>query len=230
MVDSVRLGIISDIHGNMPALEAVLGAMPPIDLLLCAGDVVGYYPDVNEVCDRIRQSGASVVRGNHDAYVTGALTPDPTKKAAYRTDWTRNTLTSENREWLTSLPAELRLSFGPVRVILRHASPWDEESYLYPDSPLLSRLDLRPGEYLVVGHTHIPLKRWAGEGALINPGSVGQPRDYDPRASYCVLDTTTGEVEFARCSYDVRSYQERLRTLGWDEKMIQILSRENHPL
>lgn len=226
----MRLGIISDIHGNLPALEAVFGAMPPIDLLLCAGDVVGYYPDVNEVCERIRQSGASVVRGNHDAYVTGALTPAPAKVAAYRTDWTRETLTSENRAWLKTLPAELRLSFGSARVILRHASPWDEESYLYPDSPQVGRVELHAGAFLVLGHTHIPLKRSAGGGVLINPGSVGQPRDGDPRAACCVLDTTTGEVEFVRCSYDVRSYQEQLRTLGWNEKMIQILSRKKRPI
>ncbi len=222
----MRIGIIADIHGNRPALSAVLKAMPAVDVLLCAGDVVGYYPDANEVCDILRQSGAGVIRGNHDAYVAGELIPDSSKKIAYRTDWTREQLSSGNHAWLAALPVEMCFSFGRTRVILRHASPWDEETYLYPDSASAERVRLETNEFLLVGHTHIPMKRPAGDGWLVNPGSVGQPRDYDPRAAYSIIDTASNEVELCRCSYDVMAYQQRLRACGWDEKMVQILTRD----
>lgn len=86
----MKLAIIADIHGNKPALEAVLRAAPPVDAWICAGDVVGYYPDVNEVCEILYGLRAFVVRGNHDAYVTRELLPNDQRAAAYRTDWTRN--------------------------------------------------------------------------------------------------------------------------------------------
>ena len=221
----MRIGIISDIHGNLPALTAVLKAMPAVDVLLCAGDVVGYYPDVNEVCEALRRAGAGVVRGNHDAYVLGELNPDPSRQSAYRTDWTREQLAARNRAWLAALPVEMRFSFGRARIVLRHASPWDEETYLYRDSASAEKVRLEAGEFLLLGHTHIPMKHPAGDGWMINPGSVGQPRDYDPRAAFSILDTVSSEVELCRCSYDVAAYQQRLQACGWDEKTIQILSR-----
>jgi predicted phosphodiesterase len=225
MVEAMRLGVISDIHGNLPALEAVLEAMPSVDLLLCAGDLVGYYPDVNEVCDRMRQSGAAIIRGNHDAYVTGELRPDPSRALAYRTEWTRQCLTAKNHAWLAALPVELRFSFGAAGIRMRHASPWDEETYLYKDSPKLKSIHPGAGEFVISGHTHIPLCLRMDQGFWINPGSVGQPRDFDPRASFSTIDTVTEAVEIIRCSYPVEAYQDRLREMNWDAKMVQILSR-----
>ena len=221
----MRIGLISDIHGNLPALESVLNAMPSVDLLLCAGDLVGYYPDVNDVCDKMRQSGAAIIRGNHDAYVTSELQPDASRVEAYRTVWTREHLSARNFAWLASLPMEMRFSFGNTRIILRHASPWDEITYIYRDSPSLPSIQPAAGEVLVFGHTHIPLHIPVAQGTLVNPGSVGQPRDYDPRASFSTLDTLTGTVHNFRCTYPVGEYQDRLRDMGWNAQMIQILTR-----
>jgi len=222
----MRLGIIADIHGNLPALRAVLSAMPAVDLVLCAGDVVGYYPDVNEVCELLRATGVYVIRGNHDAYVVGELAPDPARRDAYRTDWTRERLTSVNFSWLASLPLETRFRFKRTEIVIRHASPWDEETYLYPDSKKLAEIVPEIGNILIFGHTHHPLRRTVGQGLVLNPGSVGQPRDYNQAAAYAMIDTTSFDPVFMRAAYDVSAYQRQLRDQGWDEAMIKILSRK----
>jgi len=219
------IGVIADIHGNLPALEAVLGNMPPVDALFCAGDLTGYYPYPNEVCEWARTSGAFVVRGNHDAYVLGQLNPDPAKVAAYRTGWIRERMEARHLKWLRSLPVEIRFEWDGHRLTLRHASPWDEETYLYPDSPHLSRIRLEPGEILIVGHTHRPMVRQCGDGVLVNPGSVGQPRDWNPMAAYSLIDTETSSVTHHRVVYDVAGLQNRLAQMDWDPGSIAILSR-----
>jgi putative phosphoesterase len=221
----MRVALIADIHGNVAALDAVLHDMLPVDFVICAGDVVGYYPFPNEVCDRLRRICAWVVRGNHDAYVTGHLTPDPVKAAAYRTEWTREHLDRDHLAWLNTLPVEIKFQWGEQRVRVRHASPWDEETYLYPDSPKLADVRLDGTEMLVVGHTHHPLSRECGEGLLINPGSVGQPRDWNPLASYAVLDVESRTATHCRVAYDVAGLQRQLSGMDWDLKTIEILSR-----
>jgi len=219
------VGALADIHGNLPALEAVVQDMPPVDALICSGDITGYYPYSNQVCAIVRGMGAAVVRGNHDAYVTRQLVPDPAKVDAYRTEWIRERLEPDHLKWLASLPVEIRFQFGTRRLYVRHASPWDEETYLYPDSPELSNVQLTPGEILVVGHTHHPMVKTCGGGLLINPGSVGQPRDWNPSAAYMLVNTETGSVTQRRVAYDVAKLQSALAAMGWDAKAIGILSR-----
>lgn len=221
----MKIAILADIHGNLPALQAVLNDMPVVDGLICCGDVVGYYPDVNEVCAQLRNINAFVVRGNHDAYVIGELQPDPARRSVYRVDWTQSRLTISHRCWLASLPVELRFCWGNLSVTVRHASPWDEETYLYPDSPDLAKISLEKNEILILGHTHHPMANKAGEGMLINPGSVGQPRDWNPQASYAILETQTGSIEHKRVPYNVVEFQQRLESLGLDEAVVKILSR-----
>jgi putative phosphoesterase len=221
----VRLGIVADIHGNLPALEAVLAAMPRVDLLLCCGDIVGYYPDVNEVCALLREHQALVVRGNHDAYAIGELQPDPAKAAAYRTDWTRANLQPAHLRWLETLPVQLQFRWGHLRLTVRHANPWDEEMYLYSDSPQLAHVALEAGEILVLGHTHRPMQTKAGKGTVLNPGSVGQPRDWNPDASYALCETLAESIEIRRVPYAARDFQDRLEGLGWDRDAVGILSR-----
>ena len=222
---AVKLAFLSDIHANGLALEAVLNDLPAVDAIICSGDIVGYYPDVNEVCEMVRSRAMHVVRGNHDAYVCGGLTPAPEHRQAYRVDWTREHLDAVNFRWLASLPLELNFLFDGLQIKVRHASPWDEESYLYPDSPDLARIELEADQLLCLGHTHHPLLRQADLGWLLNPGSVGQPRDWNPAASYAIFDTITRMADFRRVAYDVAAFQQRLRGLGWEEPTIGILGR-----
>lgn len=221
----MKIGLVADIHANLAALEAVLDRLNGVDLLICAGDMVGYYHKPNEVCSLIRERAAVVVGGNHDAYVAGQMEPNAERRDAYRTDWTRTHLLPENLTWLASLPDEQTLAIDGVSMQVRHASPWDRETYLYPDSPRLADIDLPEGHILVVGHTHHPMKVVRGRGLVVNPGSVGQPRDWKPAASYAILDTTTGDIAFHRAEYDVAAVQNGLRMLHWPESTIDILSR-----
>lgn len=222
----LRVALIADIHANLPALEVVLADMPAVDHVCCLGDIVGYYIDFNAVCARLRALDISVIRGNHDAYVTGALEPAPQHAAAYRTAWTRGRLEPSHLDWLRGLPTTAQLFCEGVTLTLRHANPSDEERYLYPDSALLDELQLPAGSILAVGHTHRPMVRRVGDGLLVNPGSVGQPRDWNPLASYAVLDLPSGDFSVRRVAYDVEGYQRELVAHGLPQKSIDILSRK----
>ena len=222
----MRVALISDIHANLEALEAVLADLPAVDRIVCCGDLVGYYDRPNEVCALVRDRGIACIRGNHDAYVTGALTPDAEKRPFYRTDWTRDVLADAHLTWLEGLGTDLRFEDDLHRLWIRHASPWDEETYLYPDAAAaIARLEIEEGETLVVGHTHRPLHVGAGHGRLLNPGSVGQPRDWDPRAAYAVIDLATGAVDQRRVRYEVAAVQRRLAASGWDPGITGLLGR-----
>ena len=222
----LKIAVMSDIHGNLPALQAILADMPSIDMMVCCGDVVGYYPDVNEVCALLREMNVFTVRGNHDAYVSGELQPDPSKAIAYRTKWTREQLDPIHLSWLKSLPIEMRFNWDHLGLIVRHASPWDEETYLYEDSPRLVEIPVKLNEILVVGHTHHPMLKRVGNGIVLNPGSVGQPRDWNENASYAILETISKFAEIKRVRYNVPALQKRLESLSWDKATIQILSRQ----
>jgi putative phosphoesterase len=221
----VKVAVISDIHGNLPALQAVLSDMPPIDMIVCCGDVVGYYPDINEVCALLRRINVFAVRGNHDAYITGELQPDPSKAIVYRTEWTRRQLDLIHLQWLKSLPIEMRFQWDHLTLIVRHASPWDEETYLYADSPGLVKIPVEKNEMLILGHTHHSMLKKVGDGIVLNPGSVGQPRDWNEQGSYAIVETMSKNTEIRRVAYDVRAFQKRLKSLSWDRAAIEILSR-----
>jgi putative phosphoesterase len=225
----VLVAFLADIHGNAPALEAVLADLPPVDAIVCCGDIVGYYPDANEVIDRLRTLGVATVRGNHELMLCGARAVAPERAAQYRIEWTRQMLSAEHLRWLKALPRSLEFEWDRLVVTVRHASPWDEETYLYPDSDSLRNIQLEPNTWLIVGHSHHPLYVHCGAGWLANPGSVGQPRDWDPRAAYGLLDTRTNEWQARRVAYDHTSYQRHLEALGWEPRMVAILGRTRAP-
>lgn len=221
----MKIAVLSDIHGNFPALQSVLADMPSVDAFICCGDLVGYYPDADQVCNAMKDLSSFIVRGNHDAYVSGALTPSPDKVQAYKVEWTRANLSVKNLNWLASLPFEMNFLLDGLNIKVRHASPWDEETYLYSDSLKLMDVYLNHGEMLLIGHTHRPMMVQAGAGMLVNPGSVGQSRDWNPFASYAILDTETRKAAIRRVKYNVFVFQNRLKELGWESSLIEILSR-----
>lgn len=214
----MRIGVISDIHSNLPALRAVLKDMGRVDELLCAGDLVGYASQPNEVVELCR--GIPTVMGNHDyASVTGEVgwfNPSARRAAL----WTRDHLTEASRKYLRSLPEELRLTREGVRLYMVHGSPRDPLfEYVFPDLPQHSLLELVrrvEAEVIVLGHTHVPMRRLIQGKLVLNPGGVGQPRDRDPRASYLVLEVEEGEVEveFRRVEYDIEEAAEGIRRAG----------------
>ena len=239
----MRIAVLSDIHGNLHALDAVLAEVERADVhqLWCLGDVVGYGADPNDCCARIREQADVVLAGNHDLAVTGDLSLDEfSRGAAVAARWTQEVLRREHLAWLRSLePAGEARGFG-----LYHASPRDPV-WEYVLSSLLAELclDAQPHRICLVGHSHVALSfvRPEGEAAtgeprrggdavdltagewILNPGSVGQPRDGDARAAWMLLDTDLERAEWRRTDYDVGAAQAAIRAARLPESLAERL-------
>lgn len=201
MSETTRVGLISDVHANAVALNAVLEDMPAIDALAHAGDVIGYGPSPNKCIELLREHDARSVRGNHDEALFGG--------PAYESgdEYAKRMITKENREWLRNCPAETTL-FGE-RLKIVHGNPNQRFQYTYPAEFRAGLLDNE--EILVLGHTHKQGKACFDDGIIVNPGSVGQPRDADERAAYAVLDLESKSVTLARVSYDIQQVAEQIK-------------------
>ena len=237
----MRIAVLSDIHANLPALDAVLAAAGDVDAVWHLGDVVGYGPDPDGVVARLRSVGATGVRGNHDAAACGGIEIDWFNPEARRAmEWTRAAIGPETVEWLSALP-ERRTIEGCEQV---HGSP-REPLWEYITSMGVARANLAvlTAPIGLHGHTHVPVA-WVedagrielhrpgrdsilelgGRRALINPGSVGQPRDGDRDASYLILDPDAGTVSWHRVGYDVAAVQRAMRDAGLPASLIGRLS------
>ena len=195
----MRVGLISDIHGNRVALEAVLADKPPVDRLVCAGDVVGYNPWHADCVDAMRERDVPTVMGNHDRAVAGGSDFAFNSMAGAGVRHAREVLDDDQLKWLAALPNERTACEGRVRLV--HGHPDDPNRYTYPAQFGPHLLDEE--DVLVLGHTHVQHHERYEDGAVVNPGSVGQPRDGDPRAAYAVLDLDELQVEERRVEYDV---------------------------
>jgi putative phosphoesterase len=206
------IGVIADIHSNLPALEAVLEDLDKkkVEEVICLGDVVGYGAYPNECCEIIKKRHINCVMGNHDfAAATGMVWawfgPDA-KKAI---EWTNKKLTMENKMFLSVLPKRLTLDFKGVKVGLVHGSPVGELfEYIEPtttDSTLKKFMEQMNCQILAFGHTHLSFAKLVGTGLVFNPGSVGQPRDNNPMASYVLLEPETMKISLCRKGYDVET-------------------------
>jgi predicted phosphodiesterase len=246
----MRTLVLSDVHANATALNAVLeSAKGRWDRIVCLGDVVGYGPDPNEVTSKVRELGATTIRGNHDKAAADKMATDdfnPIAKAAV--DWTRSQLSADNMKWLTDLPQ------GPLEsegIVLVHGAFQDEDEYVFTPAQALEGLLDSTAMITFFGHTHhqggfsyenssnnlevlhikprqteafAPLRTELHKRYLLNPGSIGQPRDGDPRAGFAIADLKHHIVEFWRVPYDVAAVQERMRAARLPEALAQRLS------
>lgn len=235
------VAVVSDIHGNGPALEAVLAAIPSVDAVWQLGDVVGYGPHPVAVIERLSALGAGGVRGNHDAAALGTIDTEWfNDDARTAVEWSAAQLTPGARAWLTGLPAVRRED--PFTLV--HASPRDPVwEYVY--SPVIARAVFAGFEtgHCLVGHTHVPLVFREADGevqtlvpeagatlelddrrTILNPGSVGQPRDGDPRASAMVLDTEARTATWIRVGYPIAETQAAMRAAGLPVRLVERLS------
>lgn len=244
----MRYLIISDIHANLTAFDAALDAAKGRwEKAVCLGDVVGYGPDPNEVIDRVRQLDAVTIRGNHDKAGSGLANAEDFNPVARAVAfWTREHLRPENREWLEKLPT------GPLQVnsfYMVHGAVHDEDEYVFAPAQALGSLLDAPSPVVFFGHTHLqggftlqdekvdalhfkpiapdqfaPLKIESGATYMLNPGSIGQPRDGDTRAAFAIADLDHQTVEFWRVPYEIESVQKRMRSAGLPEPLILRLS------
>lgn len=245
----MRYLIFSDVHSNLEALEkSLLLAEGKYDQALCLGDLVGYGPDPNAVINRVQKLAGAVIRGNHDRACCGLMDAgDFNFLARAATMWTRTQLTPENLEFLRNLPS------GPLPIDgfeLVHGSPIDEDEYIL--DPLNAARGFRSSEtrLFFFGHSHIqggfqltadkglqpvslpvikdcePAGIVLDDGAryLINPGSIGQPRDGDGRAAFAIFDCEQKRIDFYRVPYDLAAIQEKMRRAGLPEPLIARLA------
>ncbi len=218
-VNTDRIAIFSDVHANLPALEAVLADMESrgIGTRYCLGDLVGYATFPNEVAEAIRGLSIPCIMGNYDQGVgnssdeCGCAYKDAASEVLGKRSiaWSNAHTTEANKAFLRALPSEIPLLLGDLRLMLVHGSPRRINEYLYedrPDASLERLLDITGSDVLVCGHTHIPWHRVLPSGRhAINEGSVGKPKDGDPRACYVILEAKGADpkAEFVRVPYDI---------------------------
>jgi len=239
----MRIVIVSDIHANFVALETVLAAAGSFDALWCLGDTIGYGPKPNECIAAMMQHADVAISGNHDLACLGKVDLSDFNPDARRANiWNGNQLTPENRAWLGNLPASRRVN---DQFTVVHASPrepvWE---YLLTPAQAMANFSLFDTQVCLIGHSHVQLgfrlglaghcerflphsghtmKLHKHERYFINPGSVGQPRDQDPRAAYIVYDTDAGTLRFNRIEYDINQTQLQMRNVDLPMALIRRL-------
>jgi diadenosine tetraphosphatase ApaH/serine/threonine PP2A family protein phosphatase len=238
----VKYAIVSDIHGNLEALNAVLARLAPEDGLLCLGDIVGYGPNPNECIALIRERATACILGNHDVaavdnYGLAYFNPAARDAIAY----TQRVLTPENAAWLDTLAYELRMP----DYLLVHGAPVDYFSYILDKAAAARAFAASDAPLILVGHTHIPdYYRLGADGTLehrhvqhggslafepgaryiVNVGSVGQPRDLNPQASFATYDPVAGAVSWERVDYPIGEVQEKMERARLPEALVRRLT------
>jgi predicted phosphodiesterase len=241
----MRILLISDIHANLIALDAVINDAGSFDQVWCLGDVVGYGPEPNECINRLREFTLVCLAGNHDMAVAGkAPLWDFTQDAREAIFWTRHSLTTSNQDWLGLLPDKpLDVGHG---ITLVHGSPRDPIwEYIAEREMAKNNLEFVNTPVCLNGHTHVPIifrKPWDGlkileeslpvnspirlvphDRMFINPGSVGQPRDEDPRAAYALIDLDAMTLTHGRVLYDVSATQNSMKRAKLPSRLIRRL-------
>jgi len=232
----MRVAVLSDIHSNLVALDAVLRHAGEVDAIWHLGDVVGYGPEPDAVVARLVEREAAGVRGNHDAAAIGGREIEwfnPDARAA--AEWTGATIAATTRNWLGQLPERQAMD----DLTLVHGSPRDPlREYVTDRMTAAANLEVLATRHGLHGHTHVPVA-WVdssgsvgllqpGDGSsieldpnrlLLNPGSVGQPRDGDPRASYLVLNTEAGTATWGRTAYDIEAVRASMEAAGLPQRL-----------
>lgn len=215
----MRTGLISDVHSNSPALDAVLTEFENsgVKKIFCAGDLLGYNAFPNKTLSQIQVNEITAVKGNHDEAIT-TETPTNFKISAKRAiDWTRRQLCSDELSYLDSLPEVVRTEVDGLDIFLVHGSPNNPlNQYVYKNEIRSQTIDAwfssKP-DLLILGHTHRQFYTNVAGVKIVNPGSVGQPRDGNREAAFAILDTENCSIELRRTDYDVEKTAERTRAV-----------------
>lgn len=232
------VAVITDIHANLPALEAALARIDAlaIERVYCGGDLVGYGPHPDEVCALIEERAIPTIHGNYD-YAIGRdledcgcayVTPHDRELGQRSVDWTLAHTSRRSKEFMRALPFDLRFELAGKRVRLVHGSPRKVNEYLFEDKPARTFERIAAGadcDVLVFGHTHKPWVREHGGVLFVNCGSVGKPKDGDPRAAFALLRAAGElvEVEIERVEYEVEAVAREVAAVGLPEEYAEKL-------
>jgi diadenosine tetraphosphatase ApaH/serine/threonine PP2A family protein phosphatase len=237
----MRTAIFGDIHANLHALEAVLAdaADQRCTNFVCMGDIVGYNAFPSECIARVRDMGCPVVKGNHDEQASMLGDQEGFNALAEEAiNWTRKHLSNEDKEWLRGLRLQRQVrDFTIVHATLDTPHKW---GYVFNQLDAAASFSYQTTTLCFIGHTHVPMayirdgnvratpldsfKLQQGKKYLINVGSVGQPRDGDPRAAYCIYDTALGSLKLRRLDYDLQGAQQAIRDVGLPERLADRLA------
>ena len=212
----MRLAVLSDVHSNLPALEAVLADVDRIapEGIWVAGDLVGYNPWPNEVLELLQKRRVRAIRGNHDRAVLGGEAFAFNELAAVAVKWTRIHLAPAGVSYLKDLEDRIHGTMPEGVVAMYHGSPRNDDEYIFPWAADESIVRTAGAPFVILGHTHLPMALSFRSGLLVNPGSVGQPRDGDPRAAWGILDLARKTFAVRRVPYDIDAVAAEIRKTG----------------
>ncbi|OHB95261.1 MAG: hypothetical protein A3G17_00565 [Planctomycetes bacterium RIFCSPLOWO2_12_FULL_50_35] len=229
----MKILIISDIHSNIQALSAVRENEKGVDKVFCLGDLVNYGPNPKECIELVRSISDKIVRGNHDDAASGlrddcCCPPEYAELAEPGKEYTRSVLSEEEKEFLRGLPLVEEIVLDGCKILLSHGSPRGNNcTFLPPDTPdkVMNReLKGVDADFVFIGHTHMPMQRKLGKTTIINPGSVGFPSGYSPKASYVIWED--GNVEFKKVDYDINETVKALKETRLRYDLIETISKK----
>lgn len=223
----MKIAIMSDVHANLPALDAISNELENVDVIIHAGDLIGYNPFPNRTIEIFRRLEVASVAGNHDKGIKNPDTFNFHSSSLEVLKWTAERLTNENKAYLNQLPTEHQLNIDNHTILIVHGAPNHPNRYVYPTDLTLELLEDVSDEVdmLVWGHTHYPIVTKIEGVILLNPGSVGQPRDGDWRASYAIFNTTSSSVEIKRREYDIQRLIGRAKKENFPQQLIDSISK-----
>ncbi|MBT5400563.1 metallophosphoesterase family protein [bacterium] len=223
----MKIALISDIHANSFYLKSVIDSIKnqQIDRVICLGDLVGYYENPNEVINLCIKNNIECILGNHDQYLLGTLKYKEEKEGIYKIKEHRKVLSSSNMNFINGLPHEITIHFDGKIIYCTHATPHNTTEYLYNPNKIEYE-HIQGYDYYCSGHTHIPYIQYKQGTCIVNPGSVGQPRDYTILPSYAVIDLNKDEVSIKKIKVDVEMYLVNLASINYNPDLIDILTRK----
>lgn len=222
----MKIAFISDIHSNKHGLLKVLNHINKVDSIICAGDITGYYPFPNEVIKLLIENKVISIIGNHDNYLLNGNAPQNANLLVKDSvKLTKKIITKESIKYLKSLPTSLNLVIDNKRVLVCHGSPWDNlEERVYPDYSNFERFNNIDSDVIVLGHTHYPMIKNIGNKTIINPGSCGQPRDYN-MLSNIIWDTDRNNFIIQRIKWDIEKFKKEALKKGISNNLFNVFSR-----
>lgn len=224
----MKIAFISDIHANSLGLQIVLQQFQDADKIFCAGDITGYYPFPNETIALLKEHNITSVLGNHDKYLINGKAPEGANMQVIESvEFTKNIISDGSLEFLKSLPEKLELAIDNKKIFMCHGSPWNYlEERIYPDYSSFEKFDQLDSDIIVLGHTHYPFVRKVNNKTILNPGSCGQPRDYN-LLSYAVWGTDSNTFEIKRMEWDIESFKNEAIKAGTNPELFDVFNEKS---